>query len=91
MSGPVDAGGRSSSGRPALVIGVTLGAGLCFLPVASAIGMGDAFWIFAAVCALAFAFASRYVPETKGRTFSEIGAELQARWGREHAQQVPAY
>jgi hypothetical protein len=53
--------------------------------------MGDAFWIFAAVCALAFAFASRYVPETKGRTFSEIGAELQARWGREHAQQVPAY
>jgi sugar porter (SP) family MFS transporter len=65
--------------------------GLCFLPVASAIGMGQAFWGFAAVCALAFAFASRYVPETKGRTFSEIGAELRERWGRERTQEVPVY
>jgi MFS transporter, SP family, galactose:H+ symporter len=65
--------------------------GVCFLPVANAIGMGEAFWVFAAICVLAFAFASRYVPETKGRTFSEIGAELRERWGRERAQEVPAY
>lgn len=65
--------------------------GLCFLPVAGAIGMGEAFWAFAAICVLAFAFASRYVPETKGRTFTEIGSELRERWRRERAQEVPAY
>jgi MFS transporter, SP family, galactose:H+ symporter len=65
--------------------------GLCFLTVATAIGMGEAFWISAAICALAFAFANRYVPETKGRTFSEIGAELRERWDRERAHEVPVY
>jgi MFS transporter, SP family, galactose:H+ symporter len=65
--------------------------GLIFLPVAGAIGMGETFWVFAGVCVLAFAFASRYVPETKGRGFSEIGVELRERWGREPAEGVPAY
>jgi hypothetical protein len=64
---------------------------LCSLPIASAIGMGEAFWVFAAICALAFAFARRYVPETKALTFSEIGAELRERWGGERGQEVPAY
>jgi MFS transporter, SP family, galactose:H+ symporter len=62
--------------------------GLTFLPVANAIGMGEAFWLLAGVCTLAFAFASRYVPQTKGRGFSEIGAELRERWGRERAEGI---
>jgi MFS transporter, SP family, galactose:H+ symporter len=52
---------------------------------------GETFWVFAAVCGLAFAFSSRYVPETKGRGFSEIGAELRERWVRERAEEIPAY
>jgi sugar porter (SP) family MFS transporter len=53
--------------------------GLAFAPVVNAIGQGPTFWIFAAVCALAFAFVVRYVPETKGRPFAEIAAEVQER------------
>jgi sugar transport protein len=39
-----------------------------FLPIAKAIGQGETCLVFAAVCAFAFAFANRYVPETKGLT-----------------------
>jgi MFS transporter, SP family, galactose:H+ symporter len=56
--------------------------GLLFVPLADAIGQGPAFWIFAGVCAFGFAFALRYVPETKGRTLGEIQAEVRARLGR---------
>jgi MFS transporter, SP family, galactose:H+ symporter len=56
--------------------------GLVFVPVADAIGAGPTFWVFAAVCALAFIFVRRYVPETKGRRFAEIAAEVRARFGR---------
>jgi sugar porter (SP) family MFS transporter len=56
--------------------------GLAFAPVVNAIGQGPAFWIFAAVCAVAFAFVARYVPETKGRPFTEIAAEVQERVAR---------
>jgi MFS transporter, SP family, galactose:H+ symporter len=55
--------------------------GLAFAPVVDAIGQGPTFWIFAAVCALAFAFVTRYVPETRGRTFAEIAADVQGRVG----------
>ena len=37
-----------------------------------------AFWLYAAMCALAFAFMWRYLPETKGRTLEEI----ERRWLR---------
>jgi sugar porter (SP) family MFS transporter len=53
--------------------------GLMFLPVASAIGEGPTFWIFAGVSLLALVFVARCVPETKGRTFTEIDAELRRR------------
>jgi sugar porter (SP) family MFS transporter len=59
--------------------------GLLFLPVANAIGTGQTFWIFAAVCALGLVFVARYVPETKGRSLTEIGAEVRERWQRGHA------
>ena len=34
----------------------------------------------AAVCAAALMFVDRYVPETKGRSFTEISAEVRDRW-----------
>jgi SP family galactose:H+ symporter-like MFS transporter len=55
--------------------------GLTFAPLLNAIGEGLTFWVFAGICALGFLFAWRYVPETKGRTFHEIDAELRVRLG----------
>jgi sugar porter (SP) family MFS transporter len=57
--------------------------GLAFLPLAAAIGDASAFWVFAAVSATALVFVARYVPETRGRAFAEIDAELRRRWGEE--------
>jgi sugar porter (SP) family MFS transporter len=53
--------------------------GLLFVPLADAVGQGPTFWIFAAVCAIGVLFVKRYVPETQGRTFTDIAAELHAR------------
>jgi MFS family permease len=64
--------------------------GLLFLPVADAIGEGQTFWIFAAVCAFGLVFVARYVPETKGRSIAEIGAEVRNRWRHGHAHVRPA-
>lgn len=55
--------------------------GLLFLPVVNAIGQGETFWIFAAICAFGLFFVARYVPETKGRDFNEVNATL---WSRFH-------
>jgi MFS family permease len=54
---------------------------LAFLPVISAIGQGETFWLFAAVSAFGLWFVWRYVPETRERSFAEIDAELRARRG----------
>ncbi|WP_419995174.1 sugar porter family MFS transporter [Streptomyces boninensis] len=59
---------------------------LAFLPLASAIGQGETFWIFAAICAVAFFFVSKYVPETRGRDPEEIETALHERFG--HAGQA---
>jgi SP family galactose:H+ symporter-like MFS transporter len=64
--------------------------GLAFLPIADAIGEGGTFWIFAAVCLFGLVFVDHYVPEAKGRTFSEIDAEVRRRWGRESGRGRPA-
>jgi MFS family permease len=56
--------------------------GLLFVPLADSIGQGPTFWLFACVCAVGFVFVRRYVPETSGRTFGEIDAEVRARVGR---------
>jgi sugar porter (SP) family MFS transporter len=53
---------------------------LVFLPISGAIGSGPTFWLFAAVCALGFAYVNRYLPETKGRSFTEIDADVRNRW-----------
>jgi MFS family permease len=52
---------------------------LAFLPLLSAIGTGQTFWLFAVVCAFGIWFVGRYVPETKDREFPEVDVELQAR------------
>jgi MFS family permease len=56
-----------------------LAVGLGFLPVAKAIGESATFWLFAGVCGFVIAFANRYVPETRGRTFEEIDGEVRNR------------
>jgi hypothetical protein len=65
--------------------------GLGFLPVAKAIGESATFWLFAGVCVFALAFTNRYVPETKGRTFEEIDAEVRDRCGAGARQPAGAY
>ncbi|MCW2951462.1 MAG: csbC [Conexibacter sp.] len=78
---PPDARAAGASAATATVWFTSFVVGLAFLPVANAIGEGPTFWIFAAVCAFAFVFVRRFVPETAGRTAGEIQAELQRRWG----------
>jgi sugar porter (SP) family MFS transporter len=55
--------------------------GLLFLPLIEAIGEGPTFWIFAVICMAGLVFVNRYVPETRGRSFADIDAELRARVG----------
>ncbi|XP_026322866.1 facilitated trehalose transporter Tret1-like [Hyposmocoma kahamanoa] len=43
-----------------------------FQPVAKAVGMSVAFWIFGVCCVAAFFFVLFIVPETKGKSFAEI-------------------
>jgi MFS family permease len=64
---------------------------LGFLPVAKAIGETATFWLFAGVCVFVLAFANRYIPETKGRTFDEVDAEVRERWGAPARQPTGAY
>ncbi|WP_436739862.1 sugar porter family MFS transporter [Streptomyces sp. BBFR102] len=53
---------------------------LTFLPLASALGQGETFWIFAVICVLAFAFVARYLPETKDRDADAIDRALHQRF-----------
>lgn len=55
--------------------------GLAFLPLINAIGEGPTFWIFGAITILGLLFVDRFVPETKGRSFAEIDAEVRKRLG----------
>ncbi|MER8030172.1 sugar porter family MFS transporter [Streptomyces bauhiniae] len=52
-----------------------------FLPLAAAIGQGETFLVFAAICFCGLLFVARFVPETKDRSFEEVDAALQARFG----------
>jgi MFS family permease len=58
----------------------TVVVSLAFLPLSQALGTGATFLLFGAVCAAALVFVDRYVPETKGREFAEIEAEVRERW-----------
>jgi MFS family permease len=43
-----------------------------FLTLTHTLGESGTFWLFAALCAVAFVWIWRYVPETKDRTLEEI-------------------
>jgi MFS family permease len=66
----------------------TVVVALAFLPLSAGLGQGTTFLVFAAVCAAALVFVDRYVSETTGRSFTEIAAEVQARWRRTGAGRV---
>ncbi len=78
--GPARASGSSAS--TAVNWGSNFVVSLVFLPIANAIGQGETFWIFAAISLAGLAFVSRFVPETKGREFGEVDADLLRRFGR---------
>ncbi len=40
------------------------------------IGTGNTFWLYAAICAVGFAFVRLFVPETKGRSLEQIERQL---------------
>ncbi|MYR44495.1 sugar porter family MFS transporter, partial [Streptomyces sp. SID5910] len=63
---------------------------LAFLPLASAIGQGETFWIFAGICVVAFLFVGRYLPETRGRDAEQVQSALQSRFGHEPDASAPA-
>lgn len=43
-----------------------------FVPISNALGSAGTFWIFASVLTLVLAFAVFFIPETKGKTLTEI-------------------
>ena len=55
---------------------VNLALTMTFLNIVHAIGHAGMFFIFAGLCAAAFLFSARFVPETKGRSLEEIEADL---------------
>jgi hypothetical protein len=55
-----------------------------FLSVVNAIGQADAFWLFAAFCAIGLVWVIVGVPETRGRSLEEI----EASWGGAPARQT---
>jgi MFS transporter, SP family, galactose:H+ symporter len=54
---------------------------LIFLPLVGWIGQGETFLIFAVVCFVGLAFVARRVPETRGRDYLQIAADLRSRSG----------
>jgi hypothetical protein len=52
-----------------------------FSAVAAAVGMYVAFWIFGVCCVVAFFFTLFVVPETKGKSLTEIQDILAGRYG----------
>lgn len=58
--------------------GVNAVVSLSFLPLIGGVGVAGAFLIFAGICALAFVFVHRLVPETKGRSLEQIERNLLA-------------
>ena len=51
---------------------------LSFLPLMEGIGVSGVFALFAVVCGVAFMYAKRVVPETKGRSLEHIEQNLLA-------------
>ncbi|KAI4456966.1 sugar transporter [Holotrichia oblita] len=54
-----------------------------FTPLSNALGRYTPFWIFAGICVLGAIFVWFFLPETKGKTFTEIQESLKSRKGKE--------
>ncbi|MBY8856479.1 sugar porter family MFS transporter [Nocardia sp. CA2R105] len=54
-----------------------------FLPLANALGQGQTFLIFAAICLVGLLFVTRFVPETKDRSYQEIDLSMQSRFAHD--------
>ncbi|GAA1798650.1 sugar porter family MFS transporter [Actinomadura chokoriensis] len=85
--GPARATGSSAS--TAVNWGANFAVSLLFLPIANAVGQGETFWIFGAIALAGLAFTARFVPETKGRDFDEVDADLLRRFGRRPPESTP--
>ncbi|MEU5990506.1 MFS transporter [Spirillospora sp. NPDC047418] len=85
--GPARATGSSAS--TAVNWGSNFAVSLLFLPIATAIGQGETFWILGAIALAGLVFVARFVPETKGRGFDEVDADLLRRFGRRPPESTP--
>lgn len=79
---PSDAHAGGSSASTAVNWTSNFVVSLVFLTVINAIGQGQTFWIFAFICVVGLVFVGRFVPETKERSFDQVDADLQSRFGR---------
>jgi MFS family permease len=52
--------------------------GQCFLPAVQAYGVGAVYAFFSSICLIGFLVVGRYVPETKGRSYVQVAALIQA-------------
>ncbi|MFB8003984.1 sugar porter family MFS transporter [Nocardia sp. NPDC056000] len=55
-----------------------------FLPLATVLGQGQTFLIFGVICLLGLMFVTRFVPETKNRSYDAIDASLHKRFEHGH-------
>src|SRR5699024_7082093 len=71
-------GAATGIAAPALSVGSSLVAQLLAM-LTGVLGVGEVFFIFAAVGVGALIFVIKYLPETRGRSVEEIEAELRKR------------
>ncbi len=71
---PRDIRGRGVSVATAFNWGSAWLVSQFFLSLTDAIGQAATFWLFAALCLVAFVWIWRFVPETRGRSLEEIEA-----------------
>ena len=69
---PNAARGRAMSLATMSVWGACLAVTFTFLTLVQALTTAGAFWVYGVICAIAFVFVLRALPETKGRTLEEI-------------------
>lgn len=75
---PLDVRGLGMAVAAATAWTVNALVSIAFLPLAETLGQSTVFTLFALICAAAFLFCWRLVPETRGRSLEHIEANLRA-------------